>query len=75
LPPRQLDYQTNLAIFTDHVKTRLLEDDVSARHAHSDKLDVELFSNEVKTAIARGHVQGETAPDKFGRIKTIACDT
>jgi hypothetical protein len=39
----------------------------------SDKLDVELISNEVKTAIARGHVHGETAPDKFGRIKTIDC--
>jgi hypothetical protein len=68
-----LDYSTNLAVFTDHVKARLLEDNVLRDTLNSDKLNVELFSNEVKTAIARGHVQGETAPDKFGRIKTIAC--
>jgi lipopolysaccharide export system protein LptA len=70
-----LDYHTNLAIFTDHVKTRLLENGVLRDTLNSDKLDVELFSNEVKTAVARSHVQGETAPDKFGRIKTITCDT
>jgi lipopolysaccharide export system protein LptA len=68
-----LDYSTNLAVFTDHVKARLLEDNVLRDTLNSDKLNVELSSNEVKTAIARGHVQGETAPDKFGRIKTIAC--
>jgi lipopolysaccharide export system protein LptA len=71
----QLDYQTNLALFTGHVKTRLVEDDVLRDTLTSDKLDVQLFSNEVKTAVARGNVQGETAPDKFGRTKTIACDT
>jgi lipopolysaccharide export system protein LptA len=68
-----IDYQTNLAVFTDHVKARLLEDEVLRDTLNSDKLDVELFSDEVKTAVARGHVQGETAPDKLGRIKTIAC--
>jgi len=70
----QLDYHTNLALFTGRVKTRLLEDGVLRDTLTSDKLDVHLLSNEVKTAVARGHVQGETAPDKFGRIKTIACD-
>ncbi len=70
-----LDYQTNLAVFSDHVKARLLENGVLRDTLTSDKLDVELFSNEVKTAVARGHVQGESAPDAFGRIKTIACDT
>jgi lipopolysaccharide export system protein LptA len=68
-----LDYQTNLAVFTDHVRATLLNDDVLRDTLNSDKLDVELFSNEVKSAVARGHVQGETAPDKFGRVKTIAC--
>ncbi|HEV7928202.1 MAG TPA: LptA/OstA family protein [Verrucomicrobiae bacterium] len=68
-----LDYQTNLAVATDHVKTRLVDDGVLRDTLISDKLDVELISNEVKTAIARGHVHGETAPDKFGRIKTIDC--
>jgi len=71
----EMDYQTDLAFFRDHVKSRLFEDGVLRDTLDSDKLDVELVSNEVKTAIARGHVQGETAPDKFGRIKTIACDT
>jgi lipopolysaccharide export system protein LptA len=68
-----LDYRTNLAVFTDHVHARLLEDDVLRDTLNSDKLDVELISNDVKTAVARGHVQGETAPDKLGRIKTINC--
>jgi lipopolysaccharide export system protein LptA len=70
-----LDYQTNLAVFTDHVKTTLLEDDALRDTLHSDKLDLDLVSNQVKTAVARGHVQGESAPDKLGRIKTITCDT
>jgi lipopolysaccharide export system protein LptA len=70
-----IDYRTNLAIFTDHVQARLLEDDVLRDTLNSDQLEVEFLSNEVKTAIARGHVQGETAPDKSGRIKTIACVT
>jgi lipopolysaccharide export system protein LptA len=68
-----LDYRSNLAVFTDHVHARLLEDGVLRDTLNSDKLDVELASNDVKTAIARGHVQGETAPDKLGRVKTIAC--
>jgi lipopolysaccharide export system protein LptA len=70
-----LDYQINLAVFTDHVNTRLLDDGALRDTLKSDRLDVELVSNEVKTAVARGHVRGETAPDKFGRIKTIACAT
>jgi lipopolysaccharide export system protein LptA len=70
-----LDYQTNLAVFYHHVQARLLEGDVLRDTLNADQLNVELFSNEVKTAIARGHAQGETAPDKFGRIKTVTCDT
>ena len=71
-----LDDYTNLALFAGHVHSRLFEDDLLRDTLNSDKLDVELFSNEVKTAVARGHVQGETAPDKFGHTKTnIDCDT
>jgi lipopolysaccharide export system protein LptA len=70
-----LDYKTNLAVFRDHVKARLLDGDELRDTLTSDQLDVELFTNEVKSAVARGHVRGETAPDKFGRIKTISCDT
>jgi lipopolysaccharide export system protein LptA len=70
-----IDYRTNRAAFTDNVHARLFEDDVLRDTLDSDKLDVELYSNEVKTAVARGHVRGETAPDKLGRIKTIACVT
>jgi lipopolysaccharide export system protein LptA len=70
-----LDYQTNLAVFHDHVRARLLEDDMLRDTLNADQLNVELFSNEVKTAVARGHARGETAPDKFGRIKTVDCDT
>jgi lipopolysaccharide export system protein LptA len=69
-----MDYQTNLAVFVRNVKSRLFEDGALRDTLTCDKLDVELFTNEVKTAIARGHVQGETAADKQGRIQTIACD-
>jgi lipopolysaccharide export system protein LptA len=69
-----VDY-TNLALFAGHVHSRLFEDDVLRDTLNSDKLDVEMMSNTVKTAIARGHVEGETAPDKLGRIDTIACET
>ena len=70
-----LDYQTNLAVFYQHVKARLLEDGALRDTLRSDQLNVELVSNDVKTAVALGHVQGETAPDKFGRVKTVDCDT
>jgi lipopolysaccharide export system protein LptA len=72
---QDVDYQTNVAVFTNNVKLRLVEDNILRDTLTSDRLDVELFSNDVKTAVARGHVQGETVPDKMGRIKTIACDT
>jgi len=69
-----LDYATNMAVFRDHVYARFFEGDVLRDTLHSDQLNVELVSNDVKTAIARGFVHGETAPDKFGRIKTVDCD-
>ncbi len=40
-----------------------------------DLLMVELDSNEVATAVARGNVRGQTAPNHAGIIKTIACAT
>jgi lipopolysaccharide transport protein LptA len=70
-----LDFQTNHAVFHDDVKARLFEEERLCDTLTSDLLEVELFSNQVKSAVARGHVQGETAPDKLGRIKTIGCDT
>lgn len=70
-----LDFQNNRAVFHDNVKARLFEEERLRDTLTSDLLEVELFSNQVKSAVARGHVQGETAPDKLGRIKTIGCDT
>jgi len=43
-----LDYSTNLAVFTDHVKARLLEDNVLRDTLNSDKLNVELSSTRSK---------------------------
>jgi lipopolysaccharide export system protein LptA len=71
----KLDYQTNLAVFAGHVQARLLDEGVLRDTLNSEKLDVELLNNQVKTAVATGQVQGETTPDLMGRIKTIACDT
>jgi len=38
-----------------------------------DSLNVELVSNEAITAVARGNVRGQTAPDRMGNVKTITC--
>jgi lipopolysaccharide export system protein LptA len=70
-----LDYHTNRAVFHDDVRVRLLEDGVLRDTLTSASLEVELFSNAVTSAVARGNVRGETAPDKLGKIKTVACDT
>ena len=69
-----IDYQTNLAVFHDDVRVRLLENGALRDTLDCDLLNVELVSNEVATAIARGNVRGETAPDRAGNIKTIACE-
>jgi lipopolysaccharide export system protein LptA len=69
-----IDYQSNRAVFHRNVDARLLDAGALRDRLASDLLEVELFSNEVKTAVATGHVYGETAPDNAGRIKTIACE-
>jgi len=53
------DYQTNHAEFHDRVKTKLLDDGVLRDTLNSDLLVADLFSNQVKTAVARGHVRGD----------------
>jgi lipopolysaccharide export system protein LptA len=69
-----IDYQTNLAVFQDGVRVRLLENGALRDTLDCDLLNVELVSNEVAAAIARGGVRGETAPDRSGNVKTIACE-
>jgi lipopolysaccharide export system protein LptA len=70
-----IDYRTNLAVFHDDVRVRLLENGALRDSLTTDLLNVELVSNEVATAIARGHVRGETAPDRGGIVKTIVSET
>ena len=69
-----IDYQTNLAVFRGGVRVRLLENGVLRDTLDCDLLNVELVSNEVAAAIARGNVRGETAPDRAGNVKTIVCE-
>jgi lipopolysaccharide export system protein LptA len=69
-----IDYQTNLAVFHDDVGVRLLQNGSLRDSLNCDLLKVELVSNEVATAVARGNVRGETAPDRNGNIKTIVCE-
>jgi lipopolysaccharide export system protein LptA len=69
-----IDYQTNLAVFHDGVRVRMLENGALRDTLDCDLLNVELVSNEVATAIAHGNVRGETAPDRTGNVKTIACE-
>ncbi|MGA2175333.1 MAG: hypothetical protein ABSH38_10165 [Verrucomicrobiota bacterium] len=68
-----LDYQTNLATFHEHVVARLLEGDTLRDTLACDLLVVTLESNQVVEAVARGHVRGQTAPNFAGVIKTISC--
>jgi lipopolysaccharide export system protein LptA len=70
-----IDYHTNLAVFHDGVRVRLSENGALHDTLDCDLLNVELVSNEVATTIARGSVRGETAPDRAGNVKTIACET
>lgn len=70
-----LDYQTNLAVFHDHVHGQLFESNRLRDALDCDHLRVTLVSNQVETAVARGSVRGRTAPDAGGIVKTISCQT
>ncbi len=70
-----IDFQTNLAVFRDDVAVRLSANGALRDSLDCNTLDVELLSNEVTTAVAQGHVRGETAPDRIGNVKTIVCET
>ena len=69
-----IDYHTNLVVFHDGVQVRLQENGALRDSLDCDVLNVEMVSNEVATAIARGNVRGETAPDRAGNVKTISCE-
>jgi hypothetical protein len=68
-----MEYQTNRAVFYRNVKTRLVENGRLKDTLNCDLLTVNLTNNEAESGFASGHVQGETAPDKSGLVKTIAC--
>ena len=68
-----IEYQTNLAVFYRNVETRLVENDRLQDTLNCDLLTLHLTNNKVESAVAVGEVHGETAPDKAGVVKTIAC--
>jgi lipopolysaccharide export system protein LptA len=68
-----LDYQTNLATFRDHVVARLLEGDSLRDTLWCDRLVVTLESNQVIEAVASGRVRGRMEPNIAGVVKTIVC--
>jgi lipopolysaccharide transport protein LptA len=68
-----IDYQTNLALFYEGARVRLLQNGALRDSLYCDFLRAELVSNEVVAATARGNVHGETAPDTNGNVKTISC--
>jgi lipopolysaccharide transport protein LptA len=70
-----IDFQTNLAVFRDDVAVRLSANGALRDSLNCNTLNVELLSNEVTTAVARGQVRGETAPDRLGNVKTISCES
>jgi lipopolysaccharide export system protein LptA len=70
-----IDYQTNLAVFRDNVHATLLQDGALRDTLDCNRLDIELVSNEAVTAVARGNVRGESAPNFAGVRKTITCAT
>lgn len=69
-----MQYQTNQAVFYRNVETRLVENDRLRDKLNCALLTINLTSNKVESAFASGAVHGETAPDAFGVIKTIACE-
>jgi lipopolysaccharide export system protein LptA len=68
-----MEYQTNQAVFSGNVKTRLVENGRLQDTLNCDHLTVNLANNQIESAFARGNVHGETAPDASGLIKTITC--
>jgi lipopolysaccharide export system protein LptA len=69
----EIEYHTNLAVFSRHVKTRLVEDSQLRDTLNCHLLTMDLTNNQVSAAYAKGNVYGETAPDKAGMVKTITC--
>ena len=59
--------------FFRNIKTRLVQNDRLKDSLNCDLLTVNLTNNEVECGFASGNVQGETAPDESGYIKTITC--
>ena len=68
-----MEYQTNQAIFSQNVQTRLVDNDRLQDTLSCAHLTIHMVNNKLESAFARGDVRGETAPDASGLIKTIAC--
>jgi lipopolysaccharide export system protein LptA len=69
-----IDYQTNLAIFNDHVHARLFEKGALQDTLTCHLLKVGLRDGQIEKVFARGDVAGETATNKLGVEKTLSCD-
>ncbi|HZM03631.1 MAG TPA: LptA/OstA family protein [Candidatus Saccharimonadales bacterium] len=69
-----LEYQTNLATFTEHVDARVFESGNLSDTLTCQLLKVRLVTNQIETVFARGQVAGETATNLAGLKKTISCD-
>lgn len=68
-----IEYQTNQALFLDHVKTQVVDNEQLQDTLDCGYLLLTLTNNKLQTAFATGKVYGETAPDTNGMIKTITC--
>jgi lipopolysaccharide export system protein LptA len=68
-----IEYRTNLAIFTASVHAQLTVSNAVRDTLDCDLLTMDLTSNQVSAAYAVGHVYGETAPNKEGVVKSISC--
>jgi lipopolysaccharide export system protein LptA len=69
-----LDYQTNLATFTEHVHARVFRAGQLQDTLTCHRLKVGLLNNQIEKVFAFGDVAGETAPDRAGVKKTLSCD-
>jgi hypothetical protein len=70
-----LDFRSNTAIFSDHVRASLLEQDIVQGALDSDWLEVHFDNNNnIRSVAAQGSVRGEATPQPPYLKRSIACE-
>jgi lipopolysaccharide export system protein LptA len=71
----ELDFRTNSAFFSKHVRASILEQDAVQGTLDSDALEVRFDSNNnLRSVMARGNVHGEATPEPPYFRRAISCE-